>query len=311
MLFRGAVALRSKAYDLGIFRSAKGELPVISVGNLAVGGTGKTPVSAWLVQELVARGYRPALVARGYGEDEILLHLRWNPDVPMIRSPRRIDGVREAARLGRDIVVLDDGFQHRSLRREVDLLLLSPAHPFPGHLLPAGPYREPHTALKRAQQLLITAKGEDELEGAEHLADALARIPGTPPVDLFPLEAGEWHSLDGSPSSPPHGLPWILASIAQPEGFERMVYRFAGGHSGLLTFPDHHAYTEGDIRGIAGRVNGGWIATTEKDAVKLIAFRELLPEVRVLPLVAAPPVDLAERLIVMLEDRTRRRGGGK
>jgi tetraacyldisaccharide-1-P 4'-kinase len=90
-----------------------------------------------------------------------------------------------------------------------------------------------------------------------------------------------------------------------------MVSRLSGGNSGLLPFSDHHAYSEGDIRRISADVQAGWIATTEKDAVKLIAFRELLPEVRVLPLVAAPPKDVTERLMVLLYDRTGLRGSGK
>jgi hypothetical protein len=165
--------------------------------------------------------------------------------------------------------------------------------------------------MKRAHQVLITAKGEDELEAAERLAGVVAQIPGAPPVDLFPLEVGEWSALDGRPASPPPGLPWILTSVAQPEGFHLMVSRLSGGNSGLLPFSDHHSYSEGDIRRISADVQAGWIATTEKDAVKLIAFRELLPEVRVLPLVAAPPADLTERLMVLLDDRTGRRGSGK
>jgi tetraacyldisaccharide 4'-kinase len=113
-------------------------IPVVSVGNLTVGGTGKTPVSRWLMEEARRLGVTPALVARGYGEDEILLHRRWNPDVPVVVAPRRIDGVARAAAEGAGICILDDGFQHRRLARDLDILLLSVHDPLPARLLPGG-----------------------------------------------------------------------------------------------------------------------------------------------------------------------------
>lgn len=297
LLFRLGVTLRRRAYDLGAIPSRKGAIPVVSVGNLAVGGTGKTPVSGWLVRELQARGWDPALVSRGYGADELLLHQRWNPEVPTIRAVRRIEGVEAAVRQGRNIVVLDDGFQHRGLRRDLDVLLLSPAHPLRGRLLPRGPFREPWSATRRADHILVTAKGEEEMEGARRLVAEIRDLPGLPPVDLFPLEAGEWETVEGVPMPPPQGRAIVLTSVAEGDGFLCLVAGRVGRVRGHLAFPDHHPYSEGDIRRIAAEARGGWVATTEKDAVKLIAFRELLPDLRVLPLVASPAADLAERLL--------------
>jgi tetraacyldisaccharide 4'-kinase len=228
----------------------------------------------------------------------------------MINARRRIDGVREAVRMNRDIVVLDDGFQHRALQRDFDLLLLSPVHLLPGRLLPAGPFRENWTAMRRASHILVTAKGEDEIEGAQRLADAVGRIAGAPPVDLFLLKPGTWTTLEGEPAPRPAGLPHLLTSVAQPEGFGEMVSREAGGFSGNFAFPDHHPYTKKDILQLASAVGGGWIATSEKDAVKLIAFRDLLPEVRVLPLRASPTEGAAERLMEAVETAIGMRGRG-
>lgn len=297
VVFGTVVRFRNALFDAGILRSAQGSIPVVSIGNLAVGGSGKTPVSAWLLRQLRDRGWKPALVVRGYGEDEVLLHRAWNPDIPVIRAPRRAAGVDEAAAAGRDIVVLDDGFQHRWLRRDLDIVLLSPAHPLPVRLLPRGPFREPLRALRRADRLLIAVKGSHEAEPGAALAAELHRAPGLPPVEVFTFGAGRWKGLDGQPSDPPEGLPLVVCSVAQPAGFAALVEEGLGGPLETLAFPDHHRYEQTDVASISQRAGHRWIATTEKDAVKLAAFRELLPEARVLPLVAVSENRLAEALI--------------
>ncbi|MEX0935500.1 MAG: tetraacyldisaccharide 4'-kinase [Gemmatimonadota bacterium] len=301
VLYGSAVRVRNLAYDRGFLRSRLGPIPVISIGNLAVGGTGKTPVSAWLVRELADRGHRPALVTRGYGEDEVKLHRRWNPDVPVVRARDRLSGVDESARDGRDLAVLDDGFQHRALRRALDIVLLSPAHPLPPRLLPRGPFREPLRALRRADRILVTAKGGSEMKDALRLVDSLRRTPGLPRVDLLPLEFGPWETLDAHPASAPDGPPLIVSSIAQPAGFVRAVRSRTDRAAAAWIFADHHDYTREEVTRIAARAGqsgeGGWIATTEKDAVKLAAFRELLPEVRVLPLIVTPESGFLDALL--------------
>ncbi|MDQ3697874.1 MAG: tetraacyldisaccharide 4'-kinase, partial [Gemmatimonadota bacterium] len=138
LVYRALVRAHGALYDLGIFRSFAPELPTISIGNLSVGGTGKTPVAAWIAGELAGRGAHPAIVMRGYGDDEPLVHRRLNPNVPVVAAPDRVAGIARAARQGADIAILDDGFQHRRVRRDADIVLLSadawtPRH----HLLPA------------------------------------------------------------------------------------------------------------------------------------------------------------------------------
>ncbi len=296
-LFGTAVKTRNFLYDVGALPASFAALPVISIGNLAVGGTGKTPISGWLIRQLIRRGWKPALVTGGYGEDEILLHRRWNPQVPVIVAKRRLDGARKSLELGRDIVVVDDGFQHRRMKREVDIVLLSPAHRFPPRLLPRGPFREPLEALRRAQIVLVIAKGGCELESARALVAELRRMPGIPQVEVFSLQPGEWETLDGNPETPPAGSPLAVSSIAEPRGFFGIVEEKLGVKPELFSFPDHHPYTEGEVIRISERAGSRWIATTEKDAVKLVSFRELLPTVRVLPLVPIVGDELVDQFL--------------
>ena len=301
LLFRAGAAVRNGLYDRAMLPVHSGSIPVVSVGNLAVGGTGKTPISSWLVTTLADAGWSPALVTRAYGEDEILLHRRWNPEVPVLRAPRRIDGVREAVRIGRDVVVVDDGFQHRALARDLDLVLISPSHPLSSRLLPRGPLREPMGSLSRADLVLVTAKGPAQLTPARAMVEALSQMGVGRRIALFPFEVGRWQTLDGTPANRPAGPPLAVASVAEPEGFLRLVTdRVDGSAPSLLTFRDHYEYGPADLRHIRRESGGRWIATTEKDAVKLIAFREQLPETRVLPLTPAPPEGLGQWILSRL-----------
>ncbi|MCK5377122.1 MAG: tetraacyldisaccharide 4'-kinase, partial [Acidobacteria bacterium] len=150
-LYRGVVAARGVAYDRGWLRSQSLDIPVISVGNISFGGTGKTPMVVALVRDLIRLGRRPAVLTRGYGRrerdldvvvgpepkqrveevgDEPLEIAGLLPGVPVVVEADRVRGGREAQRLGADVVVLDDGFQHRRLRRDLDLVLLDAGDPW-------------------------------------------------------------------------------------------------------------------------------------------------------------------------------------
>src|SRR5687768_17614484 len=139
------VNARGALYDRGVLTSRRPALPVLSIGNLTVGGTGKTPIAAWAAAQLLLGGGHPAIVLRGYGGDEPLVHARLNPEVPVVATPHRVAGVLATRERGADVVVLDDAFQHRRIRRHADWVLVSAdrwTHRRP-HLLPAGPWREP------------------------------------------------------------------------------------------------------------------------------------------------------------------------
>jgi tetraacyldisaccharide 4'-kinase len=173
LVFRSAVRLRNWAYDAGVRRSADPALPAVSIGNLSVGGTGKTPVAAYVARHLQASGARPCIVMRGVGDDESRAYARLAPDVPVITDGDRVRGIAAAAQRGCTVAVLDDAFQHRRVRRVLDVVLMSADRRIGGQTLPAGPWREPLSALRRAQLLGITRKAASR-ETAEHVASLVA-----------------------------------------------------------------------------------------------------------------------------------------
>lgn len=288
-LFGLGVGLRGLGYRLGLLPSRRAPVPVVSVGNLVVGGTGKTPVTLWLADGLRARGARPAIVSRGYGgrAGGVTVVSRGagpevGPDVagdepvmlaksfagPVVVAPRRLDGARAAAGLGADVVVLDDGFQHRALARDFDLVLLDGRC---GTLLPAGPFREPLSALARADAVLLVARDADE--------------PVAPPPGLrvaayqATLEAGAVvESVAGAWRAHPMGRlagrrVIAVTGIARPEPFYALLRRWDATIDEVFEYPDHHRYTIEQWQRIARRGHDvDLIVTTEKDLVKLEAF---------------------------------------
>lgn len=275
--FRGIVAARNGAYDRGWLRAEHVDLPVISVGNVAVGGAGKTPFAAWLARRLVDWGRKPAIALRGYGEDEIVLHRELNPDVPVFRGKRRADAACEALAAGRDAVVLDDAFQHRALARDLDLVLIPVEgwEPRP-RVLPRGPWREGLRALARADVLVLTRKSADAARARAVAAELAAMRPGTPivqcallPSGLVPLHGGAGTATDALA----HRRVLAVAALATPEPFFDAL-RQAGAEVEAAAYPDHHPFSEDDVRALGARAAGRMLVMTHKDAVKL---RALLP----------------------------------
>ncbi|HEY6002593.1 MAG TPA: tetraacyldisaccharide 4'-kinase, partial [Anaeromyxobacter sp.] len=185
-LFRAGVAVRGALYERGLLKVERAGVPVVSIGNVAVGGAGKTPAAMAVASRLVARGRKVALLSRGYGatrgdsrvvsdgarvrieaaeagDEPALVALRL-PGVLVLCGPRRAEIARTAVHgLGADALLLDDGFQHRSLARDLDVVVLDAADPFGnGRLLPAGPNREPRSALRRAGLLWLSRVDQAE-----------------------------------------------------------------------------------------------------------------------------------------------------
>jgi tetraacyldisaccharide 4'-kinase len=298
LLFRSGTLLREEIYDRGLARTHHLPVPVVSVGNLVVGGTGKTPVSAWIADLLSRAGHHPALVARGYGDDELALHRRWNPDIPVHAHPDRIRAGLEALEAGAHALVLDDGFQHRRLGRDLDLVLLAAEHPFPERLLPRGPYREPVRALGRADAVFVTHRTAPPARIQALRTELVRRFPGLP-VTTVGLSPKGWADLGGRPADPPAGPVLTVTSVAGPDEVARLAGE-VGAEDGreveLLAFPDHHAFEPRDIEVIRARARGRTLVITEKDAVKLEEWRESLPTVRVLVLGVEPEPE-AEALV--------------
>lgn len=270
--YGASMALRARWYDAGVLAREDPVVPAISVGNLTVGGTGKTPVAAWVAQRLSARA-RPAIVLRGYGGDEPAVHRRLNPGVDVIVNPRRADAVRAARDRGADIVVLDDAFQHRRLRRDVDLVLVGVEQlRRPRHLLPAGPWREPLSAARRAHAVILTRKTASR-DDAEAAARELARVaPGVPlagvylaPAALVEASSGETLATERLRDAPV----LAIAAVGEPGLFARQLEE-RGARVSLAAFRDHHAFTDEDILRLRRRAPAdGLVVCTLKDAVKL------------------------------------------
>jgi len=279
-LYHATMKVRNSHYDDVGGQEVRG-VKVVSVGNLVVGGTGKTPLSAWIVRVLKDGGLRPAIVSRGYGSDELILHNKWNPHIPVIATPDRLEAARSAREGGADTVVLDDGFQHRKIARDLDIVLLSAEDSFPGRLLPVGPYRESAESLRRADAIVVTRRSAPKKVAEAIVAQVKVIVPEalTAVVHLAPAE---WRNLKGSVVPSPEGEVLAIAAIARPLEFLRGIRSLVDSEVELMSFSDHHEYTSDDIVKIARIVGERTIVVTEKDAVKLAQYNRVLGDVRVL-----------------------------
>jgi tetraacyldisaccharide 4'-kinase len=284
LVYRAAVAARNFGFDHGWMKSHSALVPVISVGNLTLGGTGKTPTVEWLARWFRRHGVRVAILSRGYGRtgglnDEGRVLEENLPDVPHLQNPDRVALAHVAAHeLETELIVLDDGFQHRRLRRDLDVVLLDALEPFGlGRLFPRGLLREPIRSLRRSGVVVLSRA---DLIGANERAAirALAERKAGPlrwvearhaPRDLIDDE-GNSSSLAELAGKP------VLAfcGIGNPEGFRRTLLTLCGALIDFRVFPDHHAYTAGDVRSLEGWAAGSGtnlVLTTQKDSVKLRA----------------------------------------
>jgi tetraacyldisaccharide 4'-kinase len=272
-VYRGVVGVREALYDSGMLRAHDAALPTLSVGNVSVGGTGKTPVAAWIATGLVERGARPAVVLRGYGEDEPLVHRTLNPDVPVIVAADRVAGVAAARREGATVAVLDDAFQHRRIARDVDLVLVSADRWMPSpRMLPAGPWREPLRAIRRATLIVVTRKAASEAD-ADAVNAALAAVAPRVPRTTLHLVPRALAEAGGSSRLPLDALAGrevrVLAAIADPRAFVRQLEAL-GARVQADTYPDHHHFEPSDIERFARALPPDGLAIcTLKDAVTL------------------------------------------
>ena len=273
LLYSGAVRLRGSLYDRGWLAAHVPPLPVLAIGNVSVGGTGKTPLAAWAVGRLREHGARPAVVLRGYGGDEPLVHGALNPGVPVVVDADRVRGARAARDAGADCAVLDDAFQHRRLKRTADWVLVA-AERFDRttHLLPAGPLREPRRAVARADVVIVTRK----IESAARAADVAERLEsassvGTAVVHLAP--DGVVDAIAGSRRALAELRDvrvLTVAAVGAPHAFFAQLREHGILDSQAIAFGDHHAFTADDVRRIvraAARAEA--VVCTLKDAVKL------------------------------------------
>lgn len=279
-----ATALRNRAFDRGWKKIHTAPVPVISVGNLTTGGTGKTPCVEWIARFLREEDLRVAILSRGYGaaegrNDEALVLEENLPDVPHLQGADRAALAAVAVEeLESEVLVLDDGFQHRRLRRDLDLVLLDATDPWgSGFQLPRGLLREAPRGLRRASLVMLTRcdqAAESELLKLRHRVETLA--PGVPLLETehrpacWIDAAGSTTPLDGWAGRPLAGF----CGLGNPEGFRRTLEHLGQGVPCCWrTFPDHHAYTREDVEDLrqwAGKLPAeALVATTQKDLVKL------------------------------------------
>lgn len=286
VVYGWGVARRNARFDRGE-RVVTLDRPVISVGNLSVGGTGKTPMVRRVVEVLRGAGHRPCIAMRGYGasrradgmSDEAAEYASALPGVPIVAQPDRTAGLLDLFAQERgesvDSVVLDDGFQHRRLARQLDLVLLdSTQSPFADSLLPAGRMREPVGSLVRAHAAIATHAESVEPGIVERMLDQASRI--APGLVLASAEHA-WERLDLPLSGGEADPGWLsgkrvlpVCAIGNPGAFEREVRRRAGAVLDPLRLRDHDPYRGATVRRIiAGASGADVIVTTRKDWVKL------------------------------------------
>ncbi|MBK8249321.1 MAG: tetraacyldisaccharide 4'-kinase [Gemmatimonadetes bacterium] len=267
-----ASKVRNLAFDVGVAPARRSEIPVVSVGNVTVGGTGKTPVAAWIARELAQRGVTPGIVLRGYGQDESLVHRLLTPGAVVIADPDRARGVAAALQSGARVAILDDGHQHRRAWRDLNLVLVSADAPWPRWTLPAGPLRESWgDGLARADLVLVTAKSATEGQVAETL-EKVRRV-GTPRAAVLRIRLDRLHRVGGHEEE---GLQMLegrrvlaVSGVANPGPFHSQL-QATGAMVETLVFGDHHPYAPTDVERIRARARQvDFVVCTLKDAVKL------------------------------------------
>ena len=312
-------------YERGVLEGAAFPGHVLSVGGLLVGGSGKTPLAAWLAAALYERGYRVALASRGYGRrsrervsvvsdgrhvrgraefagDEPMVLVAHAPGVPvLVGRDRALVGLRALSLFGSEVLVLDDGFQHHRLKRSLDVLTVDGRQGFGNRrVLPRGPLREPLRALRRAHVIAIVdgpLEEEEEMVLDRYAPLAYRLIVKRRASSLRPLSGGE----ERSPESLAGLKVGLLSGIARPDAFRATAERLGAVVVAERHFADHHRYTERDLFGLA-RSAPVWI-TTEKDAAKILP--SWIPDAEAFVLILDLEVDSQRPFLDWLESRLR------
>jgi tetraacyldisaccharide 4'-kinase len=278
-----AVRARNWRYDRGRAEIHRVAAPVVSVGNLTLGGTGKTPMVEWIARRLRARDIRVALVSRGYGaeggsrNDEALELEQKLPDVPHLQDPDRVRAAGVAIEeLASQLILLDDGFQHRRIARDLDLVLLDALEPDGfGHVFPRGTLREPWSGLVRADVVALSRADMIDAAARDKLRARVARVAPRAiwlelehrPRGLLAADGREINldALAGQRVA-------AFCGIGNPAGFRHTLETCGYDVAALREFPDHHAYSRDDIQSLAAwaaEQDVAAVVCTHKDLVKI------------------------------------------
>jgi len=279
-LFGIGVSLRTRLYASGLLKQKRLKATVISVGNLSVGGTGKTPLVIWLAEKLLKQGQRVAILTRGYrgtaGSSDEVEVMRWrlqNRVVFGVGKNRFAEGQRIESHQAIDIFLLDDGFQHLQLARDLDIVLIDASRPLGQALLPAGPMRERLSALTRAGIIIFT-----RTENTPGAKEALQRLSNLPIFSASTRSLGFRRIGTEGPlqtvAELGSGPFFAFCGVGNPEAFVRDLQRWGIMPAGHMFFADHHRYTLEDMQAIedaASRLGAKGLLTTEKDSCNLSA----------------------------------------
>lgn len=275
-----ATGCRNRLYDHGLKKSRRVPVPVVSVGNVTLGGTGKTPCVEYVARFYHARNRRVAILSRGYGSrrgrnDEALVLAENVPQVPHLQGKDRLALASVAVNdLCSEVLVLDDGFQHRRLARDLDIVLIDATEPWGhGYLFPRGLLRESLEALGRADLIVLTRC--DQIGPAERgrLREDVARI--APRVPLIEARHRPLELVNGEKARAP--LAWLrgrpvaaFCGIGNPDAFRRTLLDLGTALHAVRNFPDHHAYPRADVADLEA-----WASRLPRDAVVLTTQKDL------------------------------------
>ncbi len=306
------MAWRRFNYRIGFNKSYKADVPVICVGNITTGGTGKTPMVAWVVEQLIAAGAKPAIVTRGYkareGKSDEAEMLDCMCDCQVVVNANRVAGAQTAIVAGANVVVLDDGYQHRRLKRDLDIVLIDATNPFGyGHVLPRGLLRERPAALRDAQAVVITRSDQVdpqavvELHGLlkEYAPGATIHTAAHKPIGLLD-EQGQ--RLDVAELAGERVV--AFCGLGNPAGFFATVRQVGACPAVEIAYDDHAVYddkTVQQINELAATNDATVLVTTQKDAVKLagLNFAKPLRQLMVQMEVREGQADLAAKIAAL------------
>jgi len=277
-----AVRYRNRRYDTG-GGEHRVSVPVVSVGNLTLGGTGKTPMVEWIVRWFRQHETRVTVISRGYGatagcaNDEALELAERLPDVPHLQNPDRLEAARKAiAEFACQVIVLDDAFQHRRIARDLDVVLLDALEPFGfGHVFPRGTLREPVTGLRRADVVVLTRAGMIEGPSREAIRQQVARLaPGSAwaEVDHRPQALRNASGRQESIQTMAGKTVAAFCGVGNPEGFRHTLRMCGLRVIAFREFADHYRYTRADTESLIAWAEGlevEAVLCTHKDLVKL------------------------------------------
>lgn len=337
LVYSQLAKIRSVLYQNNILKKNEAGVPVISIGNITTGGTGKTPFTAFLAEALKSE-YKIAIISRGYGAvtdveepflikdddqlyadaaeagDELFMLARSSEQLIFIRSANRYQGTKLAEDRGAELILLDDGFQHYQLKRNADIVLIDAEEPFSNNrVLPAGLLREPFAALKRADLFLLNRSENVDLSQIKELRNSLNTLsPSNKGIfraetrldNCVSVASQEKESLDFLKEK----KVFAFSGIGSPEAFKKSIESAGAKVVSYRIFKDHYNYQKEDLLTLLDQYSDSQadlILTTEKDAVKLFDFAEMIGELPFYYLKISLTIENREKLLAIVKDRIK------